>query len=67
MSDDLVSLALLIRQGQLKLRDVPAKLQASVYAVLQTLTDAQESTILHARENRQLPRARVGVFQKATS
>lgn len=64
---DFVSLALLIRRGQLKLENVPAEHRATVYGVMQRLTDAQEQTLAQRQvaPRRHLGRSRV--FQRASS
>lgn len=58
---DPVQLAMLVRRGQCKLRDIPADVQPQVAAVLRSLTDAQESIIAYnaERKTKQLGRSTV--------
>jgi hypothetical protein len=49
---DPVSLALEIKRGALRLREVPLALQGTVKAVLNEMSDGQAATILHLREKR---------------
>jgi hypothetical protein len=46
-----LELALLVRRGQLRLKDVPEVDRANVRAVANKVTDAQIGTILAAREH----------------
>ena len=65
---DPVSLALEIKRGALRLREVPAALQGTVAAVLSHMTDGQAATILHNREKRVQHRGRTTTkFRYASS
>jgi hypothetical protein len=55
---DPVSLALEIKRGALRLREVPAAIQGTVAAVLNHMTDAQAATILYQRERQVKQRGR---------
>lgn len=58
---DPVQLAMMIRRGQIRLRDIPAEHQAVINSVLHRLTDAQESQIAFnaERKTKQLGRSTV--------
>jgi DNA-binding transcriptional LysR family regulator len=64
---DIVGTALLIRQGQVALRDVPEAYRAAVAAVLAQLTDAQAALLASRRETRRRFLGRSRVYTTATS
>jgi len=49
---DPVSLAIEVKRGALRLREVPAALQGAVYAILSNMTDAQAGLIAERREGK---------------
>lgn len=65
-TNDPVSLAMQIRQGRLRLADLPEALRPLVQAVLARLTDAQSQTLACRAEKRRPYRIR-SAFQRGVS